>query len=207
MGNGLIPLLLQRGHTVHALVRPGSEDRLPAGVQKTPGNALQADSYTAQIPPADTFVHLIGVAHPGPSKARQFREIDLVSAQVAVPAARAARVRHFVYLSVAQPAPVMKEFIAVRAECEAMIIASGMPATFLRPWYVLGPGHRWPWLLLPFYKVCEWIPATRQGSLRLGLVTLPQMLHALLWAVENPPTHTQVLDVQKIRALSKLGLD
>lgn len=199
MGSHLVPLLAQRGHSSKALVRPGSENRLPAGAQKISADPLRIDSYTSDIPPADTFVHLIGVAHPGPAKVKQFREIDFVSAQVALKAAREAGVRHFVYLSVAQPAPMMKEYIAVRAECEAAIRASGMAATFVRPWYVLGPGHRWPYLLLPLYRVCEWLPATRQSAVRLGLVTLPQMLRALVWAVENPPTGEQILDVPRIR--------
>jgi uncharacterized protein YbjT (DUF2867 family) len=201
LGSRLIPLLAQRGHTVRALVRPGSESRLPPGAQKIAGDALGMDSYTSQIPPADTFVHLVGVSHPSPAKAKQFREIDFVSAQVALKAARDAGVRHFVYLSVAQPAPMMKAFIAVRAECESAIRASGLSAMFVRPWYVLGPGHRWAYLLLPFYKVCEWLPATREGAVRLGLVTLPQMLRALVWAVENPPHGVQVLDVPRIREL------
>jgi len=201
MGSRLIPLLAQRGHSVKALVRPGSEDRLPPGAAKIPGDALRLDSYTAQIPPCDTFVHLIGVAHPSPAKSRQFREIDLISIQVAVPAAVAAGVKHFVYLSIAHPAPMMKEYIAVRSEGEAVLRASGMKATFLRPWYVLGPGHRWPCLLVPFYRLCEHLPATREGARRLGLVTLPQMIQALLWAVENPPDEIQILDVPRIRAV------
>src|SRR2546421_200611 len=41
---------------------------------------------------------------------------------------------------VAQPASMMQAFVAVRAEGEALIRASGMKATFVRPWYVLGPG-------------------------------------------------------------------
>lgn len=201
LGCRLIPLLAQRGHAVKALVRPSSEHRLPTGAQKISGEALQMDSYTRHVQPADTFVHLIGVAHPSPAKAKQFREIDLVSGQVALKAARDAGVRHFVYLSVAQPAPMMKAYIAVRAECEAAIRASGLVATFVRPWYVLGPEHRWAYLLLPFYKACEWLPATREGALRLGLVTLPQMLRALVWAVENPPSGVQILDVPRIRKL------
>jgi uncharacterized protein YbjT (DUF2867 family) len=201
LGSRLIPLLAQRGHTVRALVRPYSENRLPAGACKISGDALQMDSYTSQIPPAETFVHLVGVAHPSPAKAKQFLEIDFVSAQVALKAARDAGIRHFVYLSVAQPAPMMKAFVAVRAECESAIRASGLAATFVRPWYVLGPGHRWAYLLLPFYKVCERLPATREGALRLGLVTLPQILGALLWAVENPPSGVQIIDVPRITKL------
>jgi uncharacterized protein YbjT (DUF2867 family) len=199
IGSRLIPLLLERGHSVKALVRKGSEHRLPGGAETIFGDALALDSYTEGVRGAETFVHLIGVPHPSPAKAKQFREIDLVSAQVAVKSARDAGVNHFVYLSVAHPAPMMKAFIAVRLEGEAIIRASGMAATFVRPWYVLGPGHRWPYLLLPFYWVCERLPATREGARRLGLVTLPQMLRALVRAVENPAPGVQVLDVPDIR--------
>jgi len=45
----------------------------------------------------------------------------------------------------------MKAYIAVREECEEIIQESGLNATILRPWYVLGPGHRWPYMLLPMY--------------------------------------------------------
>src|SRR5205814_10433141 len=125
------------------------------------------------------------------------------SVQIAVKAARDAGIRHFIYLSVAQPASMMRAFIAVRAEGEALIRASGMRATFVRPWYVLGPGHRWPYALLPFYWAAEILPATRESARRLGLVTISQMLNALVWAVENVPDDVRVLDVPGIRALSR----
>ena len=59
---------------------------------------------------------------------------------------------------------MMKEYIAVRSQVEQAIRDAGLNATVLRPWYVLGPGHRWPYLLIPFYKVCESLPATREGA-------------------------------------------
>ena len=203
MGSRLIPLLLERGHEVKAVVRRGSETRLPGGAIPVMADPLRMDSYTEQIGGADTFVHLIGVAHPSPAKAKEFREIDLVSAQVAVKAARDAGIGHFVYLSVAQPAKMMQAFIAVRSEGERMIRESGMPATFVRPWYVLGPGHRWAYALLPFYWICERLPATRESARRLGLVTISQMLETLVWAIENPPDGIRIVDVPRIRQLSK----
>ncbi len=149
VGRPLITQLLQRGHEVRALVRPGSEKKLPAGCQAIPGDALDGKSYASKIAPADTFVQLVGVSHPSPAKAAEFRSIDLASGRSAVEAAKNAGVQHFVYISVAHPAPMMKAYIEVRSQCEAMIRRSGMNATILRPWYVLGPGHRWPYLLLP----------------------------------------------------------
>ncbi|HLW34320.1 MAG TPA: NAD(P)H-binding protein [Chthoniobacterales bacterium] len=202
IGSRLIPLLRKRGHQIKALVRAGSEDKLPLGATGVVGDALKVDSYTEHVRGSDTFVHLIGVPHPSPAKAKQFREIDLVSIQVAIKAARETGVRHFVYLSVAHPAPVMKEFSEVRSAGEQMIRESGINATFVRPWYVLGPGHWWPYAILPAYWILEKIPKTKESAERLGLVTIRQMLNALIWAVENSPTGIQILDVQKIREIS-----
>lgn len=199
LGRSLIPRLIERGHSVVALVRPGSESKLPPGCRVVLGNALDAESFQSQINPADTFIQLVGVAHPSPSKARQFQEIDAVSVEQSVQAAIRAGVRHFIYLSVAQPAPVMKVYQAVRAEGERRIRASGMHATFLRPWYILGPGHWWPLLLVPAYWLSSCFPATREGALRCGLVTLSQMTQCLIHAVENPPDGVRIVTVPEIR--------
>ena len=200
MGSRLIPRLLERGHEVRALVRSGSEKKLPPGCVPVLGNALDGDSYVHKIAPADTFVQLVGVAHPSPAKAAKFRKVDLVSGLGAVAAAKAAAIRHFVYLSVAHPAPATKAYIALRAECEAAIEAAGLHATILRPWYVLGPGHWWPYLLIPMYKLAELLPQTRGGAQRLGLVTLEQMVTALLAAVENPVNGIKLVSVPEIRS-------
>jgi uncharacterized protein YbjT (DUF2867 family) len=202
IGRRLIPLLTHRGHDVNAVVRAGSQNKLPGDVSVVIADPLKEDSYTESIRGCDTFVHLIGVPHPSPAKAAQFRAIDLPSVQIAVKAARDAGIRHFIYLSVAQPASMMQAFIAVRAEGEALIRASGMKATFVRPWYVLGPAHRWPCALLPFYWMAELLPVTCESAQRLGLVTISQMLNVLVWAVENPPADIRILDVPRMRELS-----
>jgi uncharacterized protein YbjT (DUF2867 family) len=201
VGRPLITQLLGRGHEVRALVRPGSEMKLPPGCQAIPGDALDGESYVSQIAPADTFIQLVGVSHPNPSKAAEFRSVDLASGQSAVNAAKNAGVRHFVYISVAHPAPMMKTYIEVRSQCEAMIGQSGMNATIFRPWYVLGPGHRWPYFLIPIYKLMELMPATRAGATRLGLVTLNQMVQSLIRAVETPAQGVRVVEVPEIRSV------
>src|ERR671938_165790 len=186
LGRALVGELLRRGHEVRALVRRGSEGKLPAGCVPVAGDPLDEASFAGAVGPSDTFVQLVGVPRPSPAKARQFREIDLVSGRASVSAARAAGCEHFVYVSVAQPAPVMKAYQEVRAEVESLLKGSGLPATVLRPWYVLGPGHRWPYLLKPFYYACERLPSTRETALRLGFVTHEEMTVALLRAVEDP---------------------
>jgi uncharacterized protein YbjT (DUF2867 family) len=202
MGRALIPRLIKGGHDVVALTRPSSEKKLPPGCTAVTGNALDDATFADKIVRIDTFVHLVGVAHPGPGKNRQFREIDQVALEASVRAA-AGKVRNFVYVSVAQPAPAMLGYQAVRAACERTIRDAGLNASFLRPWYVLGPGHWWPYPLLPVFKLFEWIPLTRDTATRLGLITLAQMIAALEWAVENPADGTRIIDVPMIRRISR----
>ncbi len=199
LGRRLIPELLRRGHAVRALVRPGSEAKLPPGCAAVPGDALDRRTFAAAVPPADTFVQLVGTPRPNPSKARQFRAVDLVSARESAAAAAAAGIRHFVYVSVARPAPVMRAYLEARAEGEAAIRATGIAATFLRPWYVLGPGHRWAYAFVPVYWVLERLPPTRAGARRLGLVRLAAMIAALVEAVDQPPAGVRIVEVPEIR--------
>ena len=208
IGSRLIRLLLERGHAVSALVRGTSAGKVPKGAMAVPGDALDASSFTDRIQRADTFVHLVGVSHPAPWKEREFRAVDLASVKASVAAASAAGISHFVYVSVAQPAPVMKSYIRVRGECEKIIADASLNASILRPWYVLGPGHRWPVILIPIYALFNQIERTRESAMRLGLVTVDQMVAALAWAVENPAQGRRIISVPEIRSASlRLGRD
>ena len=207
IGRALVHALLARGHTVRALVRQGSQGKLPNGVIPVFGDALEAGSYSHQVASADTIVQLVGTPHPGPSKAAEFQRVDLPSGLAAVRAAIENKVGHLVYVSVAQPAPVMRAYIDARAAVETEIrrahAEAGLRATVLRPWYVLGPSHRWPYILLPVYAIARLLPSTRTGAERLGLVTHAEMVAALVEAVEQPPDSLgdgiRIWDVPRIR--------
>ena len=202
IGRPLVEALVARGHRVRVLARPASLARVPAGAAAVAGDALQAASLAAALAPGDTLVHLVGTPHPGPGKGEAFRSVDLVSVRAAVQTAARAGIAQVVYVSVAQPAPAMAEYVAVRAEGERLLREARLTATAVRPWYVLGPGHRWPLLLAPAYAVARLLPGARDTAQRLGLVTLRQMVAALVAAVEDPPPAGQlrIVDVPAIRA-------
>jgi uncharacterized protein YbjT (DUF2867 family) len=203
MGRSLITALLARGHQVRGLVRAGSEHKLAPGCEAVVGDALNAASYVKMIAPSDTLIHLVGVPHPNPSKAEQFQTIDLASARIAASNARTAGIKHFIYVSVAQPAPVMQSYVTARAAAEHAIRESGLNATILRPWYVLGPGHRWPYPLLPIFWLLERLPGIGTTAQRLGFVTLDEMTAALCHAVESPASGVQILAVPQIRECAR----
>ena len=201
IGTHLIPKLLARRHRVRVFARAESRGKVPAGATVVIGDALDGRSVESAMRQGDTVIHLVGTAHPNPSKADQFEKVDLISIRSTVSAAKNAGIAHLIYVSVAQPAPVMRAFLWVRTLGETMIREAGLTATIVRPWYVLGPDHRWPVLIKPLYKLAELIPATRATAERLGLVTIEQMVDALVRSVEHSPLPGQrrIVEVPEIK--------
>ncbi len=65
---------------------------------------------------------------------------------------------------------------------------------------MLGPGHLWPYALIPFYALFRAVPATRDGAKRLGLVKRRSMIAALVRAVESGPVAgVRIVDVPEIQ--------
>jgi len=179
-GERLIPRLLGRPHGTRS-ARPGSEASFhPVCVNL--GNALDHTTYVDQVAPADTFVQLVGVAHPVRRRA-QFRSIDLVAGREAV-VQRSKRASSILstsaWLTRHGHAGLHRSAQRMRSHDSRQRLKR-----YPSPWYVLGPaiaGLR----SHPFYWLFEKLPPP-EGARRLGLITLEQMIRTLVVAVDHPP--------------------
>jgi len=93
---------------------------------------------------------------------------------------------HFIISVSRKPASMMEAFIAcaTKARRSSGTVDEGdVCAPVVRP----RPGHWWPYALVPFYWIAELLPPARESARRLGLVSISQMLNALVWAVDHPP--------------------
>jgi len=200
IGKRLTKLLLQRGHKVIALVRKGSEHKVVAGAEIVAADPFDPNSFQTFIPKGSVFVQLLGVSHPSPKKAKQFKEIDLRSVKASADAAAIAEVSHFIYISVAMaPSKIMAAYQSVRKEGEEYSKSKKLNCSFIRPWYVIGPGHYWPVLLLPLYCVAELTPTWRKKARAMALVTINQILRTLIMAVEADPVPLRIIEIRQIR--------
>ena len=68
LGRPLIGQLLARGHEVRALVRPDPRPSCLRGARRYSAMLSTGKTYADKIQPADTFVQLVGIAHPEPVK-------------------------------------------------------------------------------------------------------------------------------------------
>ena len=200
IGKRLIKKLVTRGYDVTALVRKGSEKRLPKGVRAIIADPFDGSTFREWIPKNAIYIQLLGVPHPSPRKKTQFRDIDLKSVKTSADVAQQAAVAHFIYLSVAMtPSNIMKDYQEVRQEGEAYLRSKNLPSTFIRPWYVLGPGHLWPAFLYPAYAVAKLVPSLKQKAGAYSIVTIGQVLKTLLHVIESPPPKLRIIEVKHIK--------
>jgi len=200
IGGRLAKQLLERGHRVIALVRKGSVHKVCQGTEIVVADPFDPGSFQSFVPKNAVFVQLLGVPHPSPGKAIQFREIDWRSVKASADAASEAGALHFIYISVAMsPSKLMAAYRAVRQEGEEYCKSKNLNCTFIRPWYVLGPGHYWPILLLPLYGIAELVPSWRKMARSMALVSLSQMLGTLIKAIEAGPVPIRILEIKQIR--------
>ena len=202
MGRRLIGLLLEKGFKVTAITRESSVNKLPRGVIPLVANPFDPSTFSNRVPRNACFIQLLGVHHPGPKKKALFYSVDLASARASASAALDSGASHFIYVSVAQtPTKIMKDYQEVRALGEQAILDTGIPATFIRPWYVVGPGHYWPLLFVPVFKLLELLPGTSAKAKALQLVSLSQMLRILLFAAQTPVQRNRIFEISDIRKL------
>ena len=97
------------------------------------------------------------------------------------------------------PSKIMETYQSVRKEGEAYCLSKKLNCTFIRPWYVLGPGHWWPVLLLPFYGIAGLVPSWRKKARAMGLVTINQMIRTLVYAIENNEEKNKIIEVDEIK--------
>ena len=200
IGKRLMKQLVLQGYDITALVRKGSENRLPKGVRAIIADPFDASSFQQWIPKGATFIHLLGVSHASPRKKQTFTDIDLRSVKTAADAAMAANVSHFIYLSTAMAEHgVRKNHRAIRKQGEAYVLSKHLPCTFIRPWYVVGPGRYWPLCFLPVYGLAKTVPQWKQKAKGKEFIGINPLLRTITKAIETPPQKQRVFEVSHMK--------
>lgn len=173
IGQRLKKQLLHRGNRVIGLVRKGSEQKLVGGAIAVTANPFDSTSFESSIPKDSVFIRLPGVSHPSPTKTKQFEDVDLKSVMSSVDGAVNSGVAHLIYVSVAMaPSNLMASYHQIRKNGETYCKTKGLKCTFIRPRYLVNPGHYWSVLLLPLYGIAKIIPVWRQKARGMALVTI-----------------------------------
>ena len=193
VGGYVLDALLERGHSVRALVRSGG-DALAArdGVDVRHGDVTDAASLDGAFDGADAVIHLVGIIDESPSKGVTFERIHVGGTRRVVEAAQAAGVTRFVHMSANGARPDgPSAYQRTKWKAEEIVRAAGFDHTVIfRPSTLFGdPGpdnpefakRLWETLVKPFPV----LPVFGDGTYELQPVHVAACASAFAQAVDR----------------------
>ncbi|MDB5684011.1 MAG: NAD-dependent epimerase/dehydratase [Sphingomonas bacterium] len=168
MGRHLLRIAAGRGWQVNALARRPQPET--PNVRWIAGSLEQGDSLARLVENCDAVIHVAGVINAADRAG--FAAGNIAGTAVMIAATAAAGIRRFVHVSsLAAREPGLSDYGWSKAESEALVGASGLDWTIVRPPAVYGPGDR---EMLELFRMA-----------RRGLVALPPRGRLSLIAAED----------------------
>lgn len=144
VGHYLVAALLEAGHEVVALVRPGSEAKL-GGLERrvaiAPGALADGRALEAGLGGCEALINLVGLIKEEPARGQTFEALHWEGTRRLVDAAGAAGVRRFVQMSANGARPDGTPYQTTKFRAEEVVRASGLDYTIFRPSVVFGDPH------------------------------------------------------------------
>lgn len=136
VGSAVLAEALAQGHTVRALARRDQSVR--AGVEWVRGDLADEAALAALVEGADAVIHVAGLTNtPDPA---QFEAANVTGTANVIAAMKAAGCKRMVFVSsLAARQPGLSAYGASKARAEALVEASGLEWTTVRPPAVYGP--------------------------------------------------------------------
>ncbi|TAD76521.1 MAG: NAD(P)-dependent oxidoreductase [Sphingomonadales bacterium] len=136
VGSAVLNEALAQGHQVRALARRAQSPR--AGVEWVRGDLADETALAALVEGADAVIHVAGLTNtPDPA---EFETANVTGTVNVLAAMKDAGVRRLVFVSsLAARQPELSRYGASKAKAEALVEASGLDWTTVRPPGVYGP--------------------------------------------------------------------
>jgi nucleoside-diphosphate-sugar epimerase len=139
VGQHLLDLAAERGHTVRALTRRPQPPR--DGVEWIEGSLEDRDALESLVQGSDAVIHVAGVINA--PNAAGFEAGNVKGTLAMLAAATAAGTRRFVHVSsLAAREPTLSQYGASKARSEELVEGSGLDWVIVRPPAVYGPGDK-----------------------------------------------------------------
>jgi uncharacterized protein YbjT (DUF2867 family) len=192
VGGRLLPVLLERGHDVRALVRSPDKAELPRGVEVVKGDVVSGEGLAGALDGIDSAYYL--VHSMGRGNDSDFAKTDRRAARTFGDAARDAGVGRVVYLGGLEGEGADSEHLRSRHEVAELLRERVEELVYVRAAMVLGAGSESYVIMsklverLPLMITPRWVDTrTQPVAVRDVVATL-----AALADYENPPAEVQL---------------
>ena len=197
VGNYVVEALLEEGHQVRCLVRPGSEKKLRAikDVEIVYGNILERQ-LKDKIKGCDAIVHLVGIIREFPKEGITFKKLHYEATVNVVEAAKAASVKRFIHMSALGASIEGKTtYFRTKAQAEAYVRESGLTYTIFRPSVIYGPHDHFITMLSDIIRWSPVILVIGSGRYRLQPVHVKTVAKGFALSLSLPNTQNQTYEV------------
>lgn len=194
IGEGVIPELLQRGHSVRLLSRHADDDAKQwPGVEPSPGNVTEPSSLNGAASGCDAIMHIAGIAFEDPPKLT-FASVNVDGTRNMLDEAKRAGVKRFIYVSSLGADVGESAYHRSKLEAEQLVEASGLDWTIVRPGNVYGPGDEVMSRILKMVRALPAVPVIDSGNQEFQPIWHEDLAKVLATAAERNDLGRQILE-------------
>jgi uncharacterized protein YbjT (DUF2867 family) len=194
IGEGVIPELRGRGHSVRLLSRHADDDAKQwEGVEPFTGNVADAESIRGAAAGCDAVLHIVGIVSEDPPKLT-FEAVNVGGTRNMLDEARRSGVKRFVFVSSLGADVGKSEYHKSKREAERLVEASDLDWTIVRPGNVYGPGDEVISTILKMVRALPAVPVIDNGEQKFQPIWHEDLARVLALVVERDDFVRQTLD-------------
>lgn len=206
VGGYLVDALLDRGHRVTVLVRPGSEGKLlPRGcIRKVSGDLSNADALRETLEGARAVIYNVGLLREFSRRGITFEATQYQGVVDTIAAAKAAGVKRLLLMSAIGVKDPGTKYQSTKRRAELHAQASGLDVTVLRPSVIFGDPRGTMEFATQLYRdmVRPPFPAVEFPGVQMSPVHIEDVADAFVAALGNGATIGKTIELAGPEILS-----
>ncbi len=197
VGNHVLNTLLDRGHQVRALVRPGSEYKLkePDKVEVITGDVTESADLIQGMKGCDAAIHLVGIIRAFPNQDITFERLHTEATANVIEAAKETevpRLLHMSALGAREDGPTA--YLRTKFAAEELVRQSGLNYAIFRPSLIFGRGGEAIKMFGDMVKKYV-VPIIGDGQYRFQPVSVTTVIQGFEKGLDPKTAKDQTLDV------------
>ena len=206
VGGYLVDALLNKGHEVSALVRPGSESKVQRAneIRVVSGDLASPGALRDVLTDCDAFIYNVGLLREFPRQGITFEQTQYQGVVDSIEAAREAGVGRMLLMSAIGVKDPGTRYQETKRRAEVHALDSGLDVTVLRPSVIFGDPRGTMEFATQLYRdmVKPPIPAVAFGGVQMSPVFIEDVAAAFVAALDDATTVGQTIELAGPETLS-----
>lgn len=195
VGHEILRQLLAAGHSVRALVRPGSEKKLlpDEQIKIHHGDVCDPETLVGALEGCEAIIHLVGIIREFPGKGITFQKLHVEATGNLLAAAEAQGVRRFLQMSAnGTRENATTPYHQTKWQAEQAVRASRLDWTIFRPSLIYGAGGEFVTMISDLLHKLPIVPVLGDGQYRMSPVAVEDVASGFVRALQTPASIGQV---------------